>query len=145
MDTEIARLEKIVEEKYEVFTKNKESILVKIHQLQKNIEQGKTETPRIELYREQDALKKDIKTLTKSFMVDRDAIYTKIVRLQETKKRMEEDARLSKESIEHNLNKIQDFVDRGNTNEVFGAMEAIKNSLIIINDELKSLTKVDDT
>lgn len=31
------------------------------------------------------------------------------------------------------------------TNEVFGAMEAIKNSLMIINDELKSLKKVDDT
>ena len=31
MDTEIARLEKIIEEKYEVFTKDKESILVKIN------------------------------------------------------------------------------------------------------------------
>ena len=78
-------------------------------------------------------------------MDDRDSIFSKITRLEETKRKIEEDARLGKESIDHNLKNIQDFIDRGNTNEIFVAMEAIKNSITIMNNELKLLKKVDDT
>lgn len=149
MDTkiveEIGRLEKIVEEKYEIFMKDKELISIKIHEIQKDIEQGRSKISRTDLYKHQDILKKEIKDLTRNFMDDRDSIFSKITRLEETKKRIEEDARLSKESIEHNIKNIQDFIDRGNTNEIFVAMEAIKNSIMIINNELKSLKKVDDT
>lgn len=149
MDTkiveEIGRLEKIVEEKYEIFMKDKELISIKIHEIQKDIEQGRSKISRTDLYKHQDILKKEIKDLTGNFMDDRDSIFSKITRLEETKKRIEEDARLSKESIEHNIKNIQDFIDRGNTNEIFVAMKAIKNSIMIINNELNSLKKVDDT
>ena len=142
---EIGRLEKIVEEKYEVFVRYKELISIKIHELQKDIEQGRSKISRTDLYKHQDVLKKEIKDLTKNFMDDRDSIFSKITRLEETKRKIEEDARLGKESIDHNLKNIQDFIDRGNTNEIFVAMEAIKNSITIINNELKLLKKVDDT
>tara|TARA_Y100000401_G_scaffold100820_1_gene89942 strand:- start:21 stop:470 length:450 start_codon:yes stop_codon:yes gene_type:complete len=142
---EIGRLEKIVEEKYEVFVRDKELISIKIHELQKDIEQGRSKISRTDLYKHQDVLKKEIKDLTKNFMDDRDSIFSKITRLEETKRKIEEDARLGKESIDHNLKNIQDFIDRGNTNEIFVAMEAIKNSITIINNELKLLKKVDDT
>tara|TARA_Y100000996_G_scaffold136830_1_gene104029 strand:+ start:100 stop:549 length:450 start_codon:yes stop_codon:yes gene_type:complete len=142
---EIGRLEKIVEEKYEVFVKDKELISIKIHELQKDIEQGRSKISRTDLYKHQDVLKKEIKDLTRNFMDDRDSIFSKITRLEETKRKIEEDARLGKESIDHNLKNIQDFIDRGNTNEIFVAMEAIKNSITIINNELKLLKKVDDT
>jgi hypothetical protein len=141
---EIGRLEKIVEEKYEVFTRDKELISIKIHELQKDIEQGKSKISRTDLYKHQDILKKEIKELTRNFMGVRESIFSKITRLEETKRKIEEDARLGKESIDHNLKSIQDFIDRGNTNEIFVAMEAIKNSITIINNELKSLKKVDD-
>jgi len=141
---EIGRLEKIVEEKYEVFTRDKELISIKIHELQKDIEQGKSKISRTDLYKHQDILKKEIKELTRNFMDVRESIFSKITRLEETKRKIEEDARLGKESIDHNLKSIQDFIDRGNTNEIFVAMEAIKNSITIINNELKSLKKVDD-
>jgi|TARA_Y100000992_G_scaffold56587_2_gene34296 hypothetical protein len=142
---EIGRLEKIVEEKYEVFVRDKELISIKIHELQKDIEQGRSKISRTDLYKHQDVLKKEIKDLTRNFMDDRDSIFSKITRLEETKRKIEEDARLGKESIDHNLKNIQDFIDRGNTNEIFVAMEAIKNSITIINNELKLLKKVDDT
>jgi len=142
---EIGRLEKIVEEKYEVFVRDKELISIKIHELQKDIEQGRSKISRTDLYKHQDVLKKEIKDLTRNFMDDRDSIFSKITRLEETKRKIEEDARLGKESIDHNLKNIQDFIDRGNTNEIFVAMEAIKNSITIMNNELKSLKKVDDT
>jgi len=145
MDTEIARLEKIVEEKYEVFVRDKELISIKIHEIQKDIEQGRSKISRTDLYKHQDVLKKEIKDLTRNFMDDRDSIFSKITRLEETKRKIEEDARLGKESIDHNLKNIQDFIDRGNTNEIFVAMEAIKNSITIMNNELKLLKKVDDT
>lgn len=141
---EIGRLEKIVEEKYEVFVRDKELISIKIHELQKDIEQGKSKISRTDLYKHQDILKKEIKELTRNFMDVRESIFSKITRLEETKRKIEEDARLGKESIDHNLKSIQDFIDRGNTNEIFVAMEAIKNSITIINNELKSLKKVDD-
>ncbi len=142
---EIGRLEKIVEEKYEVFVRDKELISIKIHELQKDIEQGRSKISRTDLYKHQDVLKKEIKDLTRNFMDDRDSIFSKITRLEETKRKIEEDARLGKESIDHNLKNIQDFIDRGNTNEIFVAMEAIKNSITIMNNELKLLKKVDDT
>lgn len=142
---EIGRLEKIVEEKYEVFVRDKELISIKIHEIQKDIEQGRSKISRTDLYKHQDVLKKEIKDLTRNFMDDRDSIFSKITRLEETKRKIEEDARLGKESIDHNLKNIQDFIDRGNTNEIFVAMEAIKNSITIINNELKLLKKVDDT
>lgn len=142
---EIGRLEKIVEEKYEVFVRDKELISIKIHEIQKDIEQGRSKISRTDLYKHQDVLKKEIKDLTRNFMDDRDSIFSKITRLEETKRKIEEDARLGKESIDHNLKNIQDFIDRGNTNEIFVAMEAIKNSITIMNNELKLLKKVDDT
>ena len=142
---EIGRLEKIVEEKYEAFVRDKELISIKIHEIQKDIEQGRSKISRTDLYKHQDVLKKEIKDLTRNFMDDRDSIFSKITRLEETKRKIEEDARLGKESIDHNLKNIQDFIDRGNTNEIFVAMEAIKNSITIMNNELKSLKKVDDT
>ena len=145
IEEEIGRLEKIVEEKFNTFNEEKNLVFVKIHEIQKDIDQGRSKTPRIELYKHQDDLKKEIKSLTHSFMSDRDSIYSKITRLEETKKRIEDNARLGKESVDHNLKNIQDFIDRGNTNEMFIAMEAIKNSIIIMNNELKSLKKVDDT
>ena len=145
IEEEIGRLEKIVDEKFTTFNEEKDLLFVKIHEIQKDIEQGRSKTPRVELYKHQDDIKKDIKSLTHSFMSDRDSIYYKITRLEETKKKIEDNARLSKESIDHNLKNIQDFIDRGNTNEMFAAMEAIKNSIIIMNNELKSLKKVGDT
>ena len=120
---EIGRLEKIVEEKYEVFVRDKELISIKIHEIQKDIEQGRSKISRTDLYKHQDVLKKEIKDLTRNFMDDRDSIFSKITRLEETKRKIEEDARLGKESIDHNLKNIQDFIDRGNTNEIFVAME----------------------
>ena len=145
IEEEIGRLEKIVEEKFNTFNEEKDLLSVKIHEIQKDIDQGRSKTPRVELYKHQDDIKKDIKSLTHSFMSDRDSIYYKITRLEETKKKIEDNARLSKESIDHNLKNIQDFIDRGNTNEMYAAMEAIKNSIIIMNNELKLLKKVDDT
>ena len=142
---EIGRLEKIVEEKYEVFVRDKELISIKIHEIQKDIEQGRSKISRTDLYKHQDVLKKEIKDLTRNFMDDRDSIFSKITRLEETKRKIEEDARLGKESIDHNLKNIQDFIDRGNTNEIFVAMEANKDSITIMNNELKLLKKVDDT
>ena len=145
IEEEIGRLEKIVEEKFNTFNEEKDLLSVKIHEIQKDIDQGRSKTPRVELYKHQDDIKKDIKSLTHSFMSDRDSIDYKITSLDETKKKIEDNARLSKESIDHNLKNIQDFIDRGNTNEMFIAMEAIKNSIIIMNNELKLLKKVDDT
>ena len=74
---EIGRLEKIVEEKYEVFVRDKELISIKIHELQKDIEQGRSKISRTDLYKHQDVLKKEIKDLTRNFMDDRDSIFSK--------------------------------------------------------------------
>ena len=94
IEEEIGRLEKIVEEKFNTFNEEKDLLSVKIHEIQKDIDQGRSKTPRVELYKHQDDIKKEIKSLTHSFMSDRDSIYSKITRLEETKKKIEDNLSL---------------------------------------------------
>ena len=133
---EIDHLQCIVENKHKVFLKEKEKIHRVIDDIQKDITQGRSDTPRIELIKQQDLHQLEIKELFKEFVTDRDLLVSKITRLEESKSKYEEDIRLGKESVEYNLENIQKYLERGNANEVFLAIDSIKNALVIINNKL---------
>lgn len=136
MESNIEHLRDLIKEKYDALLDEKARIDLVIDDIQKDINQGRTKTPRTELMRQQDIFRAEIKALTKEFISTRDSLSTKIERLEEIKRKREEDIRLGKVSIEYNLENIQKYIDRGNTNEVFLAIESIKNALIIINNKL---------
>jgi flagellar hook-associated protein FlgK len=135
-EKEIEHIKSIIDEKYEKLVSDKTCIDEKIHELQKDINQGRSKTPRTELLDKQDVCRSDIRQLVKTFISERDTLQSKLTRLEDMKHKHDEDIRLGKESIEYNLENIQKYVERGNTNEVFLAIESIKNALVIINNKL---------
>lgn len=140
MDTklqdDIDHLHEMIKEKYDALLGEKARIDLVIDDIQKDINQGRTQTPRTELVRQQDIFRDEIRTLTKEFISDRDSLSSKISRLEDIKRKREEDIRLGKESIEYNLDNIQKYIDGGNTNDVYNAIKSIKNALVIINNKL---------
>ena len=135
-EKEIDHIKSIIDEKYEKLVSDKTHMDEKIHELQKDINQGRSKTPRTELLDKQDEYRSEIHQLVKTFISERDILQTKVTRLENIKQRHDENIRLGKESIEYNLENIQKYVDRGNANEVFLAIESIKNALVILNNKL---------
>jgi len=136
LQDDIDHLHEMIKEKYDALLGEKARIDLVIDDIQKDINQGRTQTPRTELMRQQDIFRDEIRTLTKEFISDRDSLSSKISRLEDIKRKREEDIRLGKESIEYNLDNIQKYIDGGNTNDVYNAIKSIKNALVIINNKL---------
>lgn len=136
LQADIDHLHDVIKEKYDTLVKEKDRIDLVIDDIQKDINQGRSKTPRTELMRQQDVFRAEIKALTTEFIADRDSLSSKIERLEDIKRRREEDFRLGKESIEYNIENIQRYIDGGNANDVFHAIKSIKNALVIINNKL---------
>jgi predicted nucleic acid-binding Zn-ribbon protein len=136
LQDDIDHLHEMIKEKYDALLGEKARIDLVIDDIQKDINQGRTQTPRTELMRQQDIFRDEIRTLTKEFISDRDSLSSKISRLEDIKRKREEDIRLGKESIEYNLDNIQKYIDGGNANDVYNAIKSIKNALVIINNKL---------
>lgn len=136
LQKDIDHLHGMIKEKYDALLCEKARIDLVIDDIQKDINQGRTKTSRTELMRQQDVFRAEIKALTTEFISDRDSLSSKIERLEDIKRKREEDFRLGKESIEYNLENIQKYIDGGNANDVFHAIKSIKNALVILNNKL---------
>tara|TARA_B110000967_G_C18871829_1_gene555876 strand:- start:1084 stop:1554 length:471 start_codon:yes stop_codon:yes gene_type:complete len=141
LEEEITKLEEHLNIKHEEFLAERTRLDLEIHNVQTDINEGLSKIPRIELIKQQDKYRDVIKKISKSFIENKGSIETKIDRLEDSRNKLIEDSRLEKESVEHNINNIQGFVDRGNTNEVFLAIDAVKNSLILMNNQIKEITE----
>jgi predicted nucleic acid-binding Zn-ribbon protein len=136
LQADIDHLHDVIKEKYDVLVNEKERIDNLVDDIQKDINQGRSKTPRTELMKQQDELKRQMNTLKKEFIGDRDSLMAKIERLEDIKRKREEEVRLGMESVEYNIENIQKYIDGGNTNDVFHAIKSIKNALVIINNKL---------
>jgi chromosome segregation ATPase len=136
LQADIDHLHDVIKEKYDTLVKEKERLDLVVDDIQKDINQGRSKTPRIELMKQQDECKAEFKVLKKQFITERDSLTAKIERLEDIKRRREEEVRLGMESIEYNLENIQKYIDGGNANDVFHAIKSIKNALVIINNKL---------
>ena len=135
---EIERLEAVRDTGHDDYIARVEELENKIKNIEYQVERTESPVKRDILEKQKIHCKEEINRLDQNIEKFTNNINEKVAGLSKLLEDWEEKRKKEKESIEYNVEKIRDRINRENMNDVFEMFEAVANSLEIIQKKLTS-------
>jgi len=135
---EIERLEAVRDTGHDDYIARVEELENKIKNIEYQVERTESPIKRGILKKQKSHCKEEINRLDQNIEKFTNNINEKVTGLTKLLEDWEEKRKKEKESIEYNVEKIRDRINRENMNDVFEMFEAVANSLEIIQKKLTS-------
>src|SRR5210317_703114 len=137
IQNEIARLENVRDAHNASYICDVEILEQKIEKIESQINRAPSEIKHDILVKQKKYYENEISLRDKSIEQITKSINDKINTMKAYYNEWEKNNLLEKESIEHNIKKIEEYIDRGNTSDIFSALDAVKNALVILKKDLE--------
>jgi|SaaInl0LU_22_DNA_1037365.scaffolds.fasta_scaffold36461_2 Na+/phosphate symporter len=134
-DHEIATLEKTREFNQQKYIENVEKIDNKLETLSNQLERTKSPVKKEILMRQIDFYENEYSKMDQAIEIVTNDIDEKLKKYRKLKSDREEIKKKEKQSVEYNIKKLREAIDRANTSEIFSMFNNVANALEILRVE----------